>query len=181
MIKDREAWCVAVHGVAKSQTGLSDWTTKIFGNICNIYIYIIGNYHQNEHLLYYELWLGLVWPYLNMIHHPRLCGIIFYWRLILIPYCSSIFNLGCCFKRASLVSQMVKNLPAVQETWFRSLGWEEPLTEGMATHSSILVWRIPWTAEPSGLRSTGLQSRTWLSNQAQHRARCSKNNKGKTV
>ena len=40
---------------------------------------------------------------------------------------------------------MVKNLPAVQETWVRSLGWEEPLEEGMATHSSILVCRIPWT------------------------------------
>ena len=44
---------------------------------------------------------------------------------------------------ASLVSQMVKNLPAVQETWVLSLGWEDPLEEGMATHSSILAWRIP--------------------------------------
>ena len=43
----------------------------------------------------------------------------------------------------SLVAQMVKNLPAMQETWVRSLGWEDPLEEGMATHSSILAWRIP--------------------------------------
>ena len=43
---------------------------------------------------------------------------------------------------------MVKNLPAVQETWVRSLGREDPLEEGMATHSSILAWRIPWTEEP---------------------------------
>ena len=43
---------------------------------------------------------------------------------------------------------MVKNLPAMQETWVRSLGWEDPLEEGMATHSSILAWRIPWTEEP---------------------------------
>ena len=50
---------------------------------------------------------------------------------------------------------MVKNLPAVQETLVRSLGWEDPLEEGMATHSSILVWRIPWTEEPGGLQSMG--------------------------
>ena len=43
--------------------------------------------------------------------------------------------------------QMVKNLPAMQETWFRSLGQEDPLEKGMATHSSILAWRIPWTEE----------------------------------
>ena len=46
---------------------------------------------------------------------------------------------------ASLVSQLVKNLPAMRETWVPSLGWEHPLEKGMATHSSILAWRIPWT------------------------------------
>ena len=46
---------------------------------------------------------------------------------------------------ASLVAQLIKNLPAMQETWVRSLGWEDPLEKGMATHSSILAWRIPWT------------------------------------
>ena len=53
----------------------------------------------------------------------------------------------------------VKNLPAMQETqetWVRSLGQEDPLEEGMATHSHILAWRIPWTEEPGGLQSTGL-------------------------
>ena len=59
---------------------------------------------------------------------------------------------------------MVKNPPAVQETWVQSLGWEDPLEEGMATHSSILAWRIPWTEEPGGLRSMGSDSRTPLSN-----------------
>ena len=48
---------------------------------------------------------------------------------------------------------MVKNLPAMLETWVRSLGWEDPLKKGMATHSSILAWRIPWTEEPCGLQS----------------------------
>ena len=46
----------------------------------------------------------------------------------------------------SLVTQLVKNPPAMQETWVRSLGWEEPLEKGKATHSSILAWRVPWTA-----------------------------------
>ena len=46
---------------------------------------------------------------------------------------------------ASLVAQLAKNLPAMRETWVRSLGWEDPLEEGKATHSSILAWRIPWT------------------------------------
>ena len=55
------------------------------------------------------------------------------------------------------VAQMVENLPAVQETWVQSLGQEYPLEKGMATHSSILAWRIPWTEEPGGLQSMGLQ------------------------
>ena len=59
--------------------------------------------------------------------------------------------------RASLVAQLVKNLPAVQEIRVRSLGWEDPLEEGMATQSSILAWRIPWTEEPGGLQSMGSQ------------------------
>ena len=80
--KDSEAWCAAVHGVAKSQTRLSNRTTRTF-----------------------------------------------------------------------LVVQTVKNLPAMQETWVQSLGWEDPLEEGMATHSSILAWRVPWTEEPGRLQS----------------------------
>ena len=47
--------------------------------------------------------------------------------------------------QASLVAHLVKNLPAMQETWVRSLGWDDPLEKGMATHSSILAWRTPWT------------------------------------
>ena len=52
---------------------------------------------------------------------------------------------------ASLAAQRVKNLPAMQETWVPFLGWEDPLEKEMATHSSILAWRIPWTEEPGGL------------------------------
>ena len=53
--------------------------------------------------------------------------------------------------------QMIKNLSAMQETVVRSLGWEDILEKGMATHSSTLAWKIPWTEEPGGLQSMGLQ------------------------
>ena len=55
------------------------------------------------------------------------------------------------------VAQMVKNLPAMQEVRAQSLGWEDHLEKGMATHSTILAWRIPWTEEPCGLQSVGSQ------------------------
>ena len=58
---------------------------------------------------------------------------------------------------ASLVAQRVKRLPAMRETQVRSLGWEDPLEKEMATHSSILAWRIPWTEDPYRLQSTGSQ------------------------
>ena len=54
--------------------------------------------------------------------------------------------------------QWIKNLPAMQEMQVQSLGREDPLEEGMATHSSILAWRIPWTEEPGGLQSMGFQN-----------------------
>ena len=55
-----------------------------------------------------------------------------------------------------LVAQMVKNLRAMQETWVRSLGQEDPLEKGMATHSSFLAWKIPWKEGPGGLQSLGV-------------------------
>ena len=61
------------------------------------------------------------------------------------------------FRNSSLVAQIVKNPAAIQETWVRPLVREDPLEKGMATHSSILAWRIPWTEEPGGLQSTGSQ------------------------
>ena len=60
-------------------------------------------------------------------------------------------------ERASTVAQIIKNLPAVRETWVRSLGWEVPLENRMTTQSSILAWRNPWTEEPGRLQSMGLQ------------------------
>ena len=58
---------------------------------------------------------------------------------------------------ASLVAEMVKNPPAMRETCVQSLGWEDPLEEEMAPHSSILAWRIPWAEEHGGLQSMGLE------------------------
>ena len=55
------------------------------------------------------------------------------------------------------IAQSIKNLPAMQETWVRFLGWEDPLEKEMAIHSSILAWKIPWTEEPGGLQSMGSQ------------------------
>ena len=55
----------------------------------------------------------------------------------------------------SLVAQLVKNLPAMQETWVQSLGWEDPLEKGTAIHSNILAWRIPWTVQNMGLQRVG--------------------------
>ena len=68
-----------------------------------------------------------------------------------------MFPFGVWYTWASLVAQVVKNPPTMQETRVRTLGWEDPLQEEMAIHSSILAWRIPWTEEPGGLQSMGLQ------------------------
>ena len=72
-------------------------------------------------------------------------------------------------RKASLVAQMVKNLPAMQKTWVQFLGWEDPLEKGMATHSSTLAWEIPWTEEPGGLQPVESQrvGHDWAAKQQQ--------------
>ena len=81
---------------------------------------------------------------------------------------NTLLSVCCCVRLfwASLVAQMVKSLPALQETQVPSLGQEDPLEKGMATHSSTLAWRIPWTEEPGGLHSMGLQraGHDWATN-----------------
>ena len=61
------------------------------------------------------------------------------------------------------MAQTAKSLPAVQETWIQSLGQKDPLEKGMATSSSILTWRVPWTEEPGGLKSMGFQRKLGIS------------------
>ena len=73
---------------------------------------------------------------------------------------SALTNSYFCILRASLVAQMVKNLPAVQETQYQSLGQEDPLEREMTTHSNVLTWRIPWTEVPGGLQPMGSQKVT---------------------
>ena len=91
------------------------------------------------------------------------------WNFSIILLFALFFSSGCnitffsfistflCIIGASLVAQRLKRLPAMQETWVQSLGQEDPLEKEMATHSSILAWRIPWMEEPGGLQSTGSQ------------------------
>ena len=74
-----------------------------------------------------------------------------------------ILSLPCLYIKTFLVAQRLKHLPAMQETWVQSLGREDPLEKEMATHSSILAWRIPWTEEPGGLHRVA-KSQTRLSN-----------------
>ena len=76
------------------------------------------------------------------------------YKYIFIYYLSLHINIW-----ASLVAQSVKNLPAVRETWVQSLCWEDPLEKEMATHSSILAWKISWAGEPGGLQS--MVAKSW--------------------
>ena len=78
----------------------------------------------------------------------------------------TFFNSQVRPQRASLMAQMVKNLPAMQEIQVQSLGWEDPLKEEVTIHSRILAWRIPWTEEPGGLQSMGSQrvGHDWATN-----------------
>ena len=77
--------------------------------------------------------------------------------MFLLLILSPEFRFESYLKWASLVAQLVKNLPAVRETWVQSLGWEDPLEKEVATHSSILACKIPWPEKPGGLQSMGLQ------------------------
>ena len=81
----------------------------------------------------------------------------------MIGFTLSFYGMPCLYcHRTFFVARMMKNLPAMRETRVQSPGWEDPLEEGMAMHSRILAWRIPWTKEPGRLQSVGSQSHTEL-------------------
>ena len=97
--------------------------------------------------------------YIPMLNHKYICSTLMYLLKHACSYCQVTQGVDLCVHRFwvfIVVVQTVKNLPALQETWVQSLGWEDPLEKGMATHSSICAWRIPWTEEPGELQSLGL-------------------------
>ena len=102
---------------------------KLFHRVCNIYRYNMYNHYSRKR----KNFIAVMFLYLTEIN-------------INLKYSD---KLKCIWR--------LKRLPAMQETWARSLGREVPLEKEMATHSSILAWRIPWTEEPGGLQSTGSQ------------------------
>ena len=85
------------------------------------------------------------------------CQTLFFWAPKSLQMVIAAMKLKDIYSLASLVAQMVMHLSATQKTQVQSLGGEDPLEKEMATHSSILAWRIPWTEEPGGLQSTGWQ------------------------
>ena len=98
--------------------------------------------------------------------------VLFKSSLSLLIFCQVLLLItNCRYLQASLVVQMVRNLPAMQKTWIRPLGPEDPLEKGMATHSRTLAWRFPWTEESGWLQSKGLQrvGQNWGTNIYMHR------------
>ena len=105
-------------------------------------------------------------PTSDWIHIPCIARQILYCRFFTRKVSSLLHWCWFCpvlYFVTSLVAQIVKRLPTMQRAWVQSLGQEDPLEKEMATHSSTLAWRIPWTEEPDRLRSMGLQSQTRLS------------------
>ena len=113
----------------------------------------------------------------DYVHFFSKISIVFFWKFFVVflippkfskmPSSFSFNLLDSHFPLwASLIAQLVKNLPAVQETQVWSLGWEDPLEKEMATHSSTLAWKITWTEKPGGLQSMGLQrvEHDWVTN-----------------
>ena len=115
----------------------------------NIYkVCYAENYRMREIKRGLNKWRNIPYSFIgrnNIFKVPVLPNLIHKFSIIPIKICS-------------LVAQLVKNPPAVQETWIRSLGWEDSLEKGKAAHSSVLAWRIPGTIEPGGLPSMGSHS-----------------------
>ena len=134
LVMDREAWRAVIHGVAKSRTRLSDWTE--LKEVTSISYFL---------LIFSQMFSPSGLPFSLSLSKSSWCHLLM------------TFSLDTSICRVSLVAQMVKNLPAMQENQVWSLDWEDPLEKGMPTHSNILAWRIPRTEEAGGLQSAGSQ------------------------
>ena len=120
-------------------------------SLCYNQQYVLVDYY---YILYYIYYI-----YIKSVNYTTIYLLYYIYMLSVILHCYiSVWGFP--------VAQLVKNLPAMQETRVQSLGRENPLEKGMATHSSFLAWRIPWTEEPCGLQSTGLQRvrHGWVTN-----------------
>ena len=156
-----EVWCAAVHGVAKSRTWLSDWTkTTVSGWKAGLWSQTTWFQSKVQLSLQAPSWeslgersisLALLFLHMENGNSNRNNNDTQKWNVI------NNNNIYIEIYWASLVAQRLKHLPAMRETWVQSLGREDPLEEEMATHSSILPWRIPWAEEPGGLQSTWSQ------------------------
>ena len=147
---DRGGWQAIVHGVAKESFTTQQLNSNNFYNInfCSSHFgFLLHNTIFLTALQTHNLKVTATLIILN-----RYFGIFF---CCYTDYLLLLIQINCT--GASLIAQLVKNLPAVQETWVRSLGREDPLEKEMATHSSILAQKIPWTEESGGLQSTGSQ------------------------
>ena len=145
---DRGAWWAAVHGVARSRTRLSDFTftfhfhalEKEMATHSGVLAWRIPGTGEPG---------GLPSLGLHRVRHD--------WSDL--AAATSLYNLRFrpIYLGYSLVAQLVKNLPAMQETWLQSLGWDDLLKKETAIHSSFLAWKIPWSEEPGRLQSMGSQ------------------------
>ena len=162
-------------GSQKSRTQLSNQTTNnsihsrynIYSPWCTL---LVSYFDTNLRLTYSETHHISMIQRLNFLSLRIICNSVTSTNLVVDLLISSIRLCICekqrlrrdhlfqlTFHNASLMAQSLKRLPTMQETWVRSLGREDPLEKEMATHSSILAWRIPWTEEPGGLQSTESQ------------------------
>ena len=150
LVMYREAWHAAVHGVINSWTQLSDWTELSFSQPALGSCFAEGLPHLDlalrGALARFKLVPFWVWSTSGSQTDKDTC------RLWQAGWSTSVYLFILLL---SLVAQLVKNSPAMWKTWVWSLGWEDPLEKGKATHSSILAWRIPWTVQSMGSQRVG--------------------------
>ena len=146
------------------------YTCRLYYSIFSHLMFCVGSLASEEITTYYTKSLSYTWYlFRKWTEETWKHGSQFLFLLVIFIYYlkKTILNILLKYKSiiyfyifyfwASLLSQMVKNLPVIQEKWFSSLGQENPLEKGMATHSNILAWGFSWSEDPDGLQSMGSQ------------------------